>query len=68
VVRVLPEMEDVLQKILKEGSNEKFSHILVKAHKANGNDTCLTLGIMSMSRLASLVWKKYSKSCFFLQI
>ncbi len=29
-------MEDILQKILREASNEKYAHISVKAHKANG--------------------------------
>ena len=29
-------MEDILQKILKEASSEKYAHISVKAHKANG--------------------------------
>ena len=32
-------MEDILQKILKEASSEKFAHISVKAHKANGETT-----------------------------
>ena len=29
-------MEEILQKILKEGSSEKYAHICVKAHKALG--------------------------------
>ena len=29
-------MEDILVKILKEASNEKYAHISVKAHKASG--------------------------------
>ena len=29
-------MEDILQKILKEGSSEKFAHISTRAHKAYG--------------------------------
>ena len=48
-------MEDILLKILKEASSDKYAHILVKAHKASGKKwnvtfennnqptTCLTL-------------------------